>query len=387
MPAKSKAASNVSSNIWVYVGTDDLKVKEAAQEMVRKLVPEDAGDFGLEIIEGAADNVDHAGKIIRRTIENIQTLPFFGGDKVVWLKGATFLADNVTGRSENTLKALEGLGELLLNGIPSDIRLIITATDVDKRRSFFNTLKKVGNLEVYDAIDTSKPGWEEVVMDLVEDRASEWDMQFEPEALQLFVMLAGEQTRQIDNELEKLDLYVGKGRAVAPDDVRQIVAQTRNGIVWELGDTIGRRDLPRALKVLEQLIYQGENAIGILLAAIVPKIRNLFQARELAESYKVQLSNYASRSAYVDYIKLLERLPEEIIATLPKKKEGGINGFTLFLAAKDMGRFTALELRAALEECLNANRRLVTSGMDSDVVLNQLLMRILSKPAKKPAAR
>ena len=384
MPAKPK--TSVSSNIWAFVGSDDLKVKEAAQELTRSLLPPDAGDFGMEVIEGAADNVEHAVKLIWRTIEDIQTVPFFGGDKIVWLKGATFLADNVTGRSENTLKALDELGKLLLEGIPPDIKLVITAVDVDKRRGFYNTLKKVANLQVFDAIDTSRAGWEEAVMALVEERASDWGMRFEGDALELFVMLAGEQTRQIDNELEKLDLYVGKDRAVRPEDVRMMVSQTRNGIVWDLGNAIGMRDLPRALNVLEQLLEQGESAIGILLAAIVPRIRNLSQVRELADNYNVRLNSYEGGAAYSQYVRLLDNLPEEIHSALPKKKDGtGLNVFPLFLAAKEMGKYTALELRAALEECLNANRRLVTSSLDPDVVLSQLIIRMLSRPARRSA--
>lgn len=384
MPAKSKSTAD---NIWAFIGTDDLKVKEAAQLLSRKLVSADNVDFGLEVIEGAADNLDHALRLIRRTLEDLQTVPFFGGDKVVWLKGATFLADTVVGRSEQTLKALDELGNLLTAGLPADIKFILTAVDVDKRRSFYNTLKKVAQLEVYDVVDTSRPGWEELVMQLVEERAKEWAMEFEAEALMLFVMLAGEHTRQIDNELEKLDLYVGK-RPITPNDVRQVVAQTRQGIVWDLGNALGERDLLRALNTLRQLLEQGENAIGILLAAIVPRVRSLSQARELADNYGVKLSSYAGGGAYNQYVRLLERLPEEIVATLPKKKDGsGLNVFPMFLAAKEMGKYTSAELRAALAECLNANRRLVTSGLDPDVVMNQLLIRILTRPARRATAK
>ncbi len=381
MPAKPKAAA--ADNIWAFIGTDDLKVKEAAQLLTKKLVSPDNADFGLEVIEGAADNIEHALRLIRNTAEALQTVPFFGGDKVVWLKGATFLADTVVGRSERTLEALEELGTILQHGLPPDIKFILTATDVDKRRGFFNTLKKVAQLEVHDVVDTSRPGWEELVMEVVGERAREWKMEFEQEALILFVMLAGEHTRQIDNELEKLDLFVGKGRAITPDDVRQIVAQTRQGIVWELGNALGVRDLPRALNVLRLLLEQGESAIGVLLAAIVPRLRSLSQARELAENYGVKLT-----SSYAQYVKLLERLPEEILESIPKKKDGsGVNAYPLYMAAQEMGNYSAAELRAALEESLNANRRLVTSGLDPDVILNQLLIRILTRPARRLAPK
>lgn len=377
MPAKKAAKSkeaSVSSNVWAWVGTDDLRVKEAAAARARELTPPDAGEFGLEIIEGGADNADHAARIVRNTMEALQTLPFFGGGKVVWLKGVTFLADNQTGRAQTTVAALEELMALLTAGIPADVQFILSASEVDKRRSFFLNLKKVANLEVFDLIDTSKSGWEELVGQLVGRRADEYGLEFENEALELFTMLAGEDTRQIDNELEKLDLYLGEERRVRPEDVRSIVSQSKGGVVFELGNAIGQRQLAYALALVDQLLEENEQPIGILLAAIVPKVRNLFAAKQIEERHKIKAG-----ASYGSYAAALERLPPKETARLPKKKDGsGLNVYPLFLAAKEAAKFTGAELRVALEECLKANRRLVTSSLDPVIVLNQLLFRIMA---------
>ncbi len=369
MPAKKTAKSKesaVSSNVWAWVGTDDLRVKEAALNKTRELTPPEAGEFGLEIIEGGADNADHAARIVRNTMEAIQTLPFFGGGKVVWLKGATFLADNVTGKAQTTIGALDELLSLLTAGVPPDVQFVLSASEVDKRRSFFLGLKKLANLEVFDLIDTSKPGWEEQVGQLVEQRADEYGLDFDREAMELFTALAGEDTRQIDNELEKLDLYLGEERRVRPDDVRAIVSQSKGGVIFELGNAIGQRQLAYALALVDQLLEENESAIGILLAAIVPKVRNLCSAKQIEERHKIKPGH-----AYGSYAAALERLPAKETARLPKKKDGsGLNVYPLFLAAKEATRFTAAELRTALEECLKANRRLVTSSLDPKIVFN-----------------
>ena len=377
MPAKKAAKSKesaVSSNVWAWVGTDDLRVKEAALNKTRELTPPEAGEFGQEIIEGGADNADHAARIVRNTMEALQTLPFFGGGKVVWLKGATFLADNVTGKAQTTISALDELLALLTAGVPSDVQFVLSASEVDKRRSFFLGLKKLANLEVFDLIDTSKAGWEEQVGQLVEQRADEYGLEFDREAMELFTALAGEDTRQIDNELEKLDLYLGEERRVSPDDVRAIVSQSKGGVIFELGNAIGQRQLAYALALVDQLLEENESAIGILLAAIVPKVRNLCAAKQIEERHKIKPGH-----AYGNYAAALERLPAKETARLPKKKDGsGLNVYPLFLAAKEATRFTAAELRTALEECLKANRRLVTSSLDPKIVLNQLLFRVLA---------
>ena len=376
VPARKSAASKqalVSPNLWAYVGSDDLQVKEAASAKAREL-SEAAGEFGLEVIEGGADNSEHASRIVSSAIEALQTLPFFGGGKVVWLKGANFLADNQTGRAEATLAALERLAAAL-PGLPSDVHFVLSATEVDKRRSFFLTLKKLTNLEVFDLIDTSKANWEELVAELVKRRAEEYGLAFHPEAMDLFVMMAGENSRQIENELEKLDLYLGEEqRRVMPEDVRAIVSQTRGSVVFELGNALAQRNLPLSLALVDELLAEGEAPIAILLAAVVPKVRNLFAARQLAERYGVK------GISYNEYVASLEKnVPSREKDRLPKKKDGtGLNVYPLFMSAREAKVFTLAELQNALEECLRANRRLVTSGLDPVIVLNQLLFRIIA---------
>jgi DNA polymerase III subunit delta len=377
VPAKKAAKPkdvSASRNVWAWVGTDDLRVKEAAAAKARELTPPEAGEFGLEIIEGVADNADHAARILRNTIEALLTLPFLGGGKVVWLKGVSFLADNQTGNAQTTVEALEELRALLVNGVPADVQFILSASEVDKRRSFYLNLKKTAQLEVFDLIDARNTGGEEQLARHVEQRADEYGLEFDRDALELFTMLAGEDTRQIDNELEKLDLYLGDDRRVSQDDVRKIVSQSKGGVVFELGDAIGKRQLALALALVDQLLDEDEQPVGILLAAVVPKVRNLFAAKQIEERHHIRAGG-----TYQSYAAALERLPAKETARLPKKKDGsGLNVFPLYLAAREAGNFTPAELRRALEECLKANLRLVTTSLDPVIVLNQLLFRILA---------
>ena len=288
-------------------------------------------------------------------------------------EGATFLADTVTGRAQATVESLERLAAVLPT-LPVDVQFLLSATEVDKRRTFYLTLKKLANLEVFDLIDTSKGNWEGLVADLVARRSEEYGLQFHPEAMDLFVMMAGENTRQIENELEKIDLYLGeKVRRVMPDDVRAIVSQTKGSVVFELGNAIAKRRLPLALALVDELMAQDEAPIGILLAAVVPTVRNLFAAKQLEERYGIRATSYNEYTAQLE-----RKLSARERDRLPKKKDGsGLNAYPLFLAAREAGAYSRAELQRALEECLVANRRLVTSGLDPVIVLNQLLFRVL----------
>src|SRR5437660_1526014 len=132
-----KAKAKVqTANIRAIIGSDEARIKREAAELAKKLAPAEAGEFGLEIIDGAADNVDGAANAIRSTIAALQTLPFFGGGKLVWLKSANFLSDDVRGKSASVLGPLEELGDLLSSGLPNDVTFLVSSMDPDKRRAF-----------------------------------------------------------------------------------------------------------------------------------------------------------------------------------------------------------------------------------------------------------
>ncbi len=149
------------------------------------------------------------------------TMPMFGGDKVVWLRNVNFLGDDVTGRAQRTEAGVEMLRNAIEKGLPEGIKFLLSADKVDKRRAFWKFLNKEASVQVFDKIDISRDGWQDEVGRLVIGRATELGLDFERDALELFIMLAGEQTKQIANELEKLDLYLGtERRTVTEEDVR-----------------------------------------------------------------------------------------------------------------------------------------------------------------------
>src|SRR4029077_4850524 len=128
--------STAVTNVHAVVGNDDGAVKEAARARAEKLAPVSLEDLSTEVIDGAVDHADPAAERIYSTIAALQTLPFFGGAKLVWLKSASFLADDVLGRSNAVVEALEALAALLQAGVPADVQFLLSAVAVDKRRSF-----------------------------------------------------------------------------------------------------------------------------------------------------------------------------------------------------------------------------------------------------------
>lgn len=372
---------NDAAPIHAILGTDDFEVKRVARELAEKLTP--PGDFGKEIINGQAGNADDAAQRIYQTIEALNTFGFFGGAKLVWLQDANFLADDRTGGAQATLDAIEKLTALLQRGLPAGTSFLLSGGAIDKRRTFFKTLGKVAEVQIFDRLDSSKQGWERNAVILCRDLASRQGLSFDEDAIELFTLYTGGDRYAITSELEKLDLYLGKdNRRVTQDDVRMLTPMSRAGVIFELGNAIAARQLQRALELLQQLMFDGEKAIGILLATIIPTVRNLLLAKDLLVRHKLQPpSNPFNFSA------TLERLPAAAIAHLPRTKEGKLNAFSLGFAAAGARNFSLPELQAGLKFCLDANVALVSAPTETEVVLSQLLVRLIGGSKRAAVAR
>jgi DNA polymerase-3 subunit delta len=309
---------------------------------------------------------------VHQAVDALLTLPFFGGEKLVWLKNASFLGDSVTGRAASVIESLEKLTDVLSDGLPAGIRFLLSAPEIDKRRSFYKTLGKVAKLQVFDKVDASRAGWEEAAGETVRARAEDRGLRLRGEAMELFVLLTGGDSRQIDNELEKLDLYLGEARReVSTADIRLMVPASRAGVIFELGNALAARDLNLALGLVEQLLFQGETAVAILLVAVIPTVRNLLLAKDLMVRHRLPRP-----AAPFHFTGTLNRLPPEATAHLPRKKDGTLNTYALGIAATGAHRYELPELTAALEACLEANVALVTSGLEAKTVLTELVVRI-----------
>jgi DNA polymerase-3 subunit delta len=369
--AKTK---NATANIYAVVGSDESEVKRVAAELASRLTPPEAGDFGLEVIDGCADHAEQAVARIRSTIEALQTLPFFGGGKLVWLKNANCLADSVIGRAASVQVALEGLSEALDPDLPDGVTFLLSATDTDKRRSFYKSLAKRAEVQVFDRLDSSRSGWEEEAREIVQRRVESRGLQFGADALELFVLLTGGDTRQIENELEKIDIFLSEERHVTVEHVRELVPLSRAGVIFELGNALAERDLERALTLVRRLLDQGETAIGILLVAILPTIRNLLLAKDLMERHRLPRPH-----APFSFISALNRLPNEATEHLPRKKDGSISSYALGIAAQNAHRFETKHLVEGMEACLQANVRLVTGQLDHELILTEIVVRLIGQ--------
>ena len=371
MPAKKKTSSG-NPNFHAIVGSDDGLVREEALALYNELTGGNDDGFTHETVDGNAENSEAAYQICSSAAQSLMTMPMFGGDKVVWLRNVNFLGDDVTGRAQRTEAGVEVLRGILEKGLPDGIKLILSADKIDKRRAFWKFISKAASVQSHDKIDVSRDGWQDQVGQLVEGRAGELGLEFEHDALELFVMLAGEQSKQIANELEKLDLYLGaERRNITLEDVRTLVPLSRAAVVFETGKAIQTGDVARAIQLVDEQLDAEESAIGIMRASIINVVRNLYMAKLITEKFKAPAGNYGS------FAGALNKLPAADRAWLPQKKDGsGVNVFPIFLALPNARNFDLKGLQHVMEQTQKADQALVTTGLDHRLILHRLIAEI-----------
>lgn len=380
-PAKSKVPAS-KTNVHLVYGPDEFLVHARAKQLVDSLVGDAASDFALETVEGRVDNSSQAVAALKRVDESLNTLPMFGGTRTIWLKNVNFLGGSRTGESEEVVAQLESLAELLKRGLAPGFALVISAIDLDTRRSFYKTLEKVGEvIAVAGGADTRGKIDVAQLEAFARDQVKSQGKQMRDEALQALIELTGANYRALASEVEKLATFVGDRMEITADDVAAIGSASHGLVVWTLADSIAERKLSKALKQLDQLLFQGESAIRMLFA-LINKMRMLLLVRELIDrNVLIATPDFGRFNA------CLQRVPSRGADGMPSDRRFNpllAPPFVLFKTAQQAANYTRDELRHAMELLLDANKRLVSSSLDEKVVMEQTLIMIIQRAPEQP---
>src|SRR3954470_4082696 len=131
-------AAKSSAPVLLVFGEDEFGVKQRARQVYQQWT-EELGGMDHEIIDAQVSNSGEALKALARLREALQTLPFFGSGKAVWLQNCNFLGDDRTASAQAVTEALVELAQELKSFKWDNVRLLITAGKVDKRKTFYKT--------------------------------------------------------------------------------------------------------------------------------------------------------------------------------------------------------------------------------------------------------
>jgi DNA polymerase-3 subunit delta len=173
---------------------------------------------------------------------------------------------------------------------------------------------------------------------------------------------AGDELRSLQQELEKLVVYVADQKLIRTQDVDLIFADQAEGWIFDLTRAIAERETLAALAHLARLMAQGEHPLK-LLGTIASEVRRLLAARQLIDG---ELRGRWKRG--LSYQQFQQVVLKEN-ATLPMRSP-----YADYMCFQRADHFSAAELRSHLERIYDADHRLKSSGQDARLVMERLIL-------------
>ena len=371
------AAPSAKSSVLLVCGEDDFGVKERARQVFRQW-SEEIGGMDHEIIDASVNHSGEALAALKKLRAALQTLPFFGTGKVVWLQSCNFLGEERAAEAKAVTEDLAELAHELKDFVWQNVRLLVSAGKVDKRKTFYKTLEKIAAVEILAGWSAEDRDWAEQAENFASRVFDELGKDISREALSRLVINTGPNPRSLRNEIEKLFLYCGARPRIEVGDVESIVTRNKQARAFALADALGDRNLPRFLRCLDEELWEvrrdpQHSEIG-LLYGLISKVRVLIMVKEMLRQKWLRAEGDFNR-----FKAQLARVPVEALPDDKKFNPLAVNPYVLFKATSQASNYTTTELVTAMGLLLECNRQLISRSLDPALVLQQAAVGIISR--------
>ena len=321
-----------------------------------------------------------------RLREALQTLPFFGSGKVVWLQNCNFLGDERAASAQAVTETLAALAQELKEFAWQNVRLLISAGKVDKRKVFYKTLDKLGQVESFAGWSVDDRDWA--------DQAEAWarkalrarQKEISDEALAELISRVGPNARQLDNEIEKSALYVGDREGDRVRGCRRDLHPEQDGARLCPGRCPGRSGFAAPVAPPGRGVVGGEAGSAEVRdrAALRADCQG---ARDAAAQGDAARRLGEAGGGLRPVQGAMERVPAEQLPQDKRFNPLALNPYVLYKALPQVKRYSEAELVRAMELLLQCNQRLVSSSLDESLVLQQTLVQIVGNASPETGRR
>jgi DNA polymerase-3 subunit delta len=257
------------------------------------------------------------------------------------------------------------LGEMLERGLPPWGFLLMTAVQVDRRTRLYKRLEEMGAvLQLFLERDRSGRISRESLALFVSQRLQQARKTIESQAREMILLRTGDDLRGLEQELEKLFLYVGDQPRIRSQDVDAIFVDQGESWVFDLTRCLAERNPVAALTHLARLMAQGEHPLK-LLGTIVAEIRRLLTARQLMDG---ELRGKWKRG--LTYQQFQQNVLGEGAPILTR------NPYADYMCFQRADQFSPNELRACLSSAYEADLHLKSTGNDARLIMEKLILHM-----------
>ena len=241
-------------------------------KLFRESLNESMIDFNLDIIDGKEITLE-------QLLSSIETLPFMDERKIVIVKDFELLTKakkkNFSDKEEKTLAEH-------LENIPDTTILVFTVYgEIDKRKSIVNRISKNGvvyNCEKISDMELFK--WSK-------KKFTENNIMIENAQIMYFIESTGYKDKNneftlsdIDNEIKKISSFAGTDTQVTNEIIDRLSQKKIENDIFKLIDYIGDKNSQSAIKILNDMINEGESVL-VIFAMINRQFKTVLQVKEL----------------------------------------------------------------------------------------------------------
>ncbi len=282
------------------------------------------------------DVFDAPNTDIERTMDAMSTLPFMGEKRVVILKELDLFNSKNSAKVEKLLTALDQL--------PSTTVLIIQESEIDKRGKLYKKVNTLGRCVEF------KPLSEDELVQYIADQLNKKGKKIERSVAKYFVNAIGFDLTIIHNELDKLMAFYEHVEIIERQGIDEICTKSVENRIFELVECMGTSRRQIAMKLYHDLLLLKEPPMRILFM-ITRQFRLILQAKLLVEQ-KVDHGTMASKLK--------------------------VPSFVLEKNIRQSHNFSSLQLKQALQECLEAEVAMKTGKMDIALSIELLILKYSS---------
>ncbi|MCI8760010.1 MAG: DNA polymerase III subunit delta [Clostridia bacterium] len=195
-------------------------------------------------------------------IADIET-PSFGYEKKLIIAKNTGLFKKEGKRKNAELAHIrEKINTYLKDNIEivnTSVVLVFIEEEADTKQELYTTIDKLG---VICKFDYQKPLQIEKRIQAI---CNGYKVTIEPATLRYFIECCGTNMQDLINEIRKLIEYVGENGNIQKEDIDQLATKKLESVIFDLTDSLGKKNIAKALEVLKNLIYAKEPLQKILI--------------------------------------------------------------------------------------------------------------------------
>ncbi len=223
---KKQLERGAPASIYLLVGDESLLHDEAILYLRRTLLTPEEEPFDLDLVQG--DEIDPVDLAARAA-----TVPFTAQRRLVVVRRAEGIKD------PGPILGHGGTGH------PGSVIVLDYSPEKKPPPGIPGTVVAVG--------PPSKHEQAKWAADWCRERCHEKGLSLGPEAAECLVATVGPSLSDLDNEIDKLLLFAGDGRAIAPRDVEAVVGSRPGETVYALSECVLHGQWPEAARVAEAL--------------------------------------------------------------------------------------------------------------------------------------